>query len=141
MWRCVKIGLVCCCLVEREGKKDVMNVCVCVLVGVVGGVLTGLLMRSGEVRCPVSGFRWYVPSGGLVWNLGVNDTTVLLVGGMVNNQDYQSTLYYIPDDHLQTLHTSHYSLHSVIKKVTPIFNGTQISSSLSKFNVQLFCMS
>jgi len=40
-------------------------------------------MRSGEVRCPVPGFRWYVPSGGLVWNLGVNDTTVLLVVGMV----------------------------------------------------------
>jgi hypothetical protein len=55
----------------------------------------------------------------------------------VSNQDYQSTLYYIPDDHLQSLHTSHYSLLSVIKKVTPIFNGMQISSSLSKFNVQL----
>ena len=46
-------------------------------------VAAGLLMRSGEVRCPVSGFRWYVPSGGLVWNLGVIDTTVLLVVGLV----------------------------------------------------------
>ena len=35
MWRCVKIGLVCCCLVEREGKKYES---VCVSVGVVGGV-------------------------------------------------------------------------------------------------------
>jgi hypothetical protein len=40
-------------------------------------------MRSREVRCPVSGFHWYVPCGGLVWNLGVLNTTVLLVVGLV----------------------------------------------------------
>jgi hypothetical protein len=40
-------------------------------------------MRSGEVRCPVSGFRWYVLCSGLVWNLGVINTTVLLVVGLV----------------------------------------------------------
>jgi hypothetical protein len=56
VWRCVKIGRVCCC---------------------------GFVDEIRRVRCPVSGFRWYVPSGGLVWNLDVNDTNVLLVVGMV----------------------------------------------------------
>ena len=55
-------------------------------------VAAGLLMRSGEVRFPVSGFRWYVPSGGLVWNLGVNDTAVLLVVGMVMSVGQHQTI-------------------------------------------------
>jgi hypothetical protein len=56
VWCCVKIGRVCCC-------------------GFVDGIR--------RVRCPASGFHCYVPSGGLVWNLGVNDTTVLMVVGML----------------------------------------------------------
>jgi hypothetical protein len=40
VWRCVKIGLICCCWFVDEIRR---------------------------VRCPVSGFRWYVPNGGLVW--------------------------------------------------------------------------
>ena len=58
------------------------------LVGVVGGLkhfkcTYGFVDEIRRVQCPLSGFRWYVPSGGLVWYLGVNDTTVLLVVGMV----------------------------------------------------------
>ena len=55
-------------------------------------VVAGLLVRSEEVRCPVSGFRWYVPSGDLVWNLGGNDTTLLLVVGMVLRPQFQQKI-------------------------------------------------
>lgn len=55
----------------------------------------------------------------------------------VSNQDYQSKLYHSPEDHIQTLLASHHSSQSVIRKFIPVFNDTQNSSSLSKFNVQL----
>ena len=62
MWRCVKSGRVCCCGFVDEIRR-----------GAVSSVRTPLVCARG------------VPSGGLVWNLGVNDTTVLLVIGKVHN--------------------------------------------------------
>ena len=100
MWRSVKSGRICCCLGDREGKKDVMKACVCVCVCVcVGGcdwrseVFLSIRytyeffyeVRRGavsSVRIPLV-FARGVPSGGSVWNLCVNDTTFFLVVGMV----------------------------------------------------------